>query len=231
MAVKTGRPPWAYRKGGGLLYRLPAGIKLIGLVGLQAGVFVSQRIFIQDVSFQGIVPAGLALPAGLVLPAAAFVIIALATNANIRPRELLQGGKVLFVLCAAIVILKTVVFHPPGINVSGFMEGVILCMAMVISFSSGALFFSTTTTGEIHRSLSGAESFLHLEKMKISLGLSLMLGFIPFFFEIWTNAESAWYNRRGKNNPAKLVSLIPLVIDKLLEKAARTAEALESRKF
>ena len=58
-----------------------------------------------------------------------------------------------------------------------------------------------------------------------------MLGFLPRFFEIWEDTDLAYKSRGGKQGLPKLVALIPLVIDRMMEKAAETAEALESKGF
>ena len=192
------------------MYKIPAGIKLICLLGLSAGIFFMNVLF---------------------LPAAALVIIFFSLNANIKPWELLAGSKVLLLLCAGIIILKTFDFSSLLIIQTGLKEGLLLSVKMLLSFSCGALLFSTTTMGQIHKSISKTESFFHLEKIKISLQISLMLCFIPVFFEIWETAQTAWLNRAGKNRFKKFIVLIPLVTDRLLEKAACTAQALENRGF
>jgi biotin transport system permease protein len=64
---------------------------------------------------------------------------------------------------------------------------------------------------------------------QFSLGLSLMLGFMPRFFEIWENTELAYQARAGKPGPAQLITLIPLTIERMIECAVETASALEGR--
>ena len=204
------RTPWAYRKGKGLLYRVPAGIKLIFLLGLSTWVF-----------FMG-------YP---LLPFAGLVIIAFSVNAGILVWELLSGGASLGILCLGIIVFQSIKFSPLGFNPEGFREGILLGLRMGLSFAACALLFSTTTMGEIQRSLSSAESFLRLKNLRLSLGISLMLGFLPRFFEVWEDAELAWKSRAGKKGLSKLIFLIPLVLDRMMEKAAETAEALESRGF
>ena len=202
--------PWEYQKGRGLLYTVPAGIKLIIFPCFSAGVFFAGFFFI----------------------AASFpVIFLLALISGIKPWELLRGSRALLLLCFGILILKTFSLFPPGLNYEGAGEAVIISLRMIISFAAGALLFMTTTGSEIRKSLSAAESFLHLQKFKISLGITLMLGFLPGFFEIWEDIESAWKNRGGKKGPAAFIVMIPLVLNRMMEKAARTAEALEARGF
>jgi biotin transport system permease protein len=58
-----------------------------------------------------------------------------------------------------------------------------------------------------------------------------MLGFIPRFFAVWEEAGCAWKARGGKNGPARILFLVPLAVEKMMEKASETAEALEARGF
>ena len=208
--MKKDSTPWAYRKGTGFLYRLPVGFKLLFFLGLSVAVF-----------FFG----------NFMLPLTALIIIFFSANARIPPWELLRGGASLLILCLGIIAFQTFDFFPLGINALGLLEGIFLGLRMGLSFSAGALLFSTTTMGEIQKSLSRLEALLHVRKLRLSLGISLMLGFLPRFFEIWDDMDFAWKSRGGKNGPFKIAALIPLAIDRMVEKAAQTAEALESRGF
>jgi len=205
---RNSQTPWSYRKGNGLLYRIPAGLKLIGLLLFSTLIFIIKGPFLLII---------------------AITVIILSLNSGINPRELLKGGRPLLVLCVFIVLVRTFQFAPFLINRAGLLEGCLFSLTMIISFTCGALFFAATTMGEINKSLSAAETFFHLDKIKISLGISLMLKFIPDFFEVWEEIELAWQNRGGKNNIQKYISLLPRTINKLMEKAAQTADALESR--
>jgi biotin transport system permease protein len=110
----------------------------------------------------------------------------------------------------------------------------------MVSFAAGALLFSVTTTRELRDSLGRVESavvnrLLALFRLparasgKFSLGLSLMLGFLPRFFEIWEIANLACDARAGKRGLRRFLALIPLVIERMMEMAGETAEALDSR--
>jgi biotin transport system permease protein len=68
-----------------------------------------------------------------------------------------------------------------------------------------------------------------LERPRLSLGISLMLGFLPRFFEIWEAADTAYRARGGKKGLGQMRTLVPLVTERMLETAAETAQALESR--
>ena len=124
--MKKDLTPWAFRQGKGFLYRIPAGIKLIFLLGLSMAVFLFGIFF---------------------LPFAALVIIFFSINAGIRPWELLRGSRSLVFLCLGIMLFQALDFPPLSLNPEGLKEGLFLALRMGLSFSYGALLFSTTTMG------------------------------------------------------------------------------------
>jgi biotin transport system permease protein len=207
--------PWAYRKGNSLLHRLPGGVKLAALLCLSLGAF---------------------FPGLKVFPPLALFLIVLSLWGGIKPWELLRGSRPLLLFVLFIFLFKALEFNSPAeasfplvLNREGLKEGLVFALRIVFAFAWGALFFALTTTGEIKKSLSRLESFLHLEGLKISLLISLMLMFLPRFFEKWEEAERAWQSRGGGRGFRKLRVLMPLVIEKMLELAAETSGALESR--
>jgi biotin transport system permease protein len=205
---KNSRTPWAYRKGKGFLYNIPAGLKIIFFLGLSLAIFIFDY---------------------LLLPIGIGIIILLSISAKIRPWELLRGSFPIVILVTGITIFQALEINPLMLKQDSLFDGLVLGLRMILSFSAGALLFSVTTMCEIRRSISVAEKFLHLEKLRISLAISLMLGFIPRFFVIWEDTELAWKGRGGKNGIRKIIVLIPIIMDRLMAKAAETAEALESR--
>jgi energy-coupling factor transporter transmembrane protein EcfT len=68
-----------------------------------------------------------------------------------------------------------------------------------------------------------------LERPRLSLGIALMLGFLPQFFEIWETVSAAYAARGGKKGLARIIALIPIVSEGMMERAAKTARALEAR--
>ncbi|MDR1587876.1 MAG: hypothetical protein LBS57_10505 [Treponema sp.] len=223
MALKGDVSPLAYRSGSSALHRAPAGLKLLCLLVLSAAAFSS-------------VP-------GLI--AAALVAAAGALCARIRLRELLRGSRPLAVLVIFIVVFRIVRFRPPFIRVEELPAALISGLCIIVSFAAGSLLFSTTTTGEMRRSLGRLEAAvcgLFIRRFKgrgglrggpaqgrLSLALSLMLSFIPRFFEIWETANLACNARAGKRGPRRLFFLLPLATERMLEMAADTAQALEAR--
>jgi biotin transport system permease protein len=217
--------PWAYRKGKSPLHRLSGGVKLAFLLCLSLGAF---------------------FPGLMVLPVLVCLLALLSLRAGIRPWELLRGSRPLLLFVLFIFLFKAVEFNPrfkagdtagagtgvswfPSLNREGLREGLVFGLRIAFSFAAAALFFSVTTMGEIRKSLSRLESFLRLERLRLGLAVSLMLMFLPRFFETWEAADTAWKSRGGGKGLRKLRVLVPLTIEKMLELAAETSAALESR--
>jgi biotin transport system permease protein len=156
------------------------------------------------------------------LLASSVLIVAAAGAAGIKPWELLRGAGPL-TLIIALVLLSRSVDYAPVESLGGFQEALRFGWALLLSFAAAALLFSVTTMTEIRDSLpQGPFS-------PLSLGIALMLGFMPRFFEIWENTELAYRARSGKKGPAQIVTLIPLTIERMIECAVETAVALEGR--
>jgi len=208
-----GFTPWSYRKGSTLLHRLPAGFKLAFLLLLSLAVFFpgsEKRSFV-------------------ILSVTALFLILLSFAAGIGPKSLLRGSGPLFFVVLAVFLFQGIELFPFGFNPEGLGESVIFCLRLAAAFSAGTLLFAVTTPGEIRKSLSRLETALCLEKLKIGLSISLMLGFLPRFFEIWEDLNLAWKCRAGKNHLSRLIVLIPLVIERMMFNAADTAMAMEAR--
>jgi energy-coupling factor transporter transmembrane protein EcfT len=209
MAIKSGHYlPWAYRKSNSPIHRLGGGLKLAFLFALSLGAF---------------------FPLIWVLPVIAVILSFLSLAASIKPWELLRGSRPLIVFTLFVFAFQAVNFLPLGINTEGAKEGIIFCLRIALSFSAGALLFSTTTMGEIKKALSRLESFLHLEKPGIALSFSLMLGFLPRIFETWEEVNAAWEARAGKAGISRIIKTLPPMMERLITKAAETADALEAR--
>ena len=213
MAVKGKPVPWSYKKGSSPLHKMPAGFKLAFLLLLSLAAFFPGQGFLS-----------LAVPCSI-----AFVLVLLSFAAGIGPLVLLRGSSPLFFVILAVFLFQAVELSPPFINFDGLKESIVFCARIATAFAAGSLLFSVTTPGEIRKSLSRLETFLHLKKLKLSLSISLMLGFIPMLFQIWEDTNLAWKSRGGKNNLSRLTTLLPLLVERMMLKAAETAEALEAR--
>jgi biotin transport system permease protein len=223
--MASGISPYRYHPGKSPLHRAPGLLKLLGLLGVSAGVFRSG-------------PAALGLISVL--------IILGALSAGVRPRELLRGiGPLLFMLLFTLA-LRSVKLRPPAFDPAGFLGGLMFAWGIIISFAAGALLFSVTTMTELKDSIAPVEGFIRripafLRALwrkapprpaggtGLSLAISLMLGFLPRFFETWETVTCAYKARAGKGGVSGLTALIPLVIERMLAQAAETARALEAR--
>ena len=224
---KSKSTPWSYRKGSSPLHRLPAGLKLVFLLLFSFAAFFPGPE-VQSLTVLGVI---------------ALVLVILSFIAGIGPRELLRGSGPLFLVVLAVFLLRGIEFSPGGypgspeprralpfvFNTQGLLESVIFCGRIGTAFAAGTLLFAVTTSGEIKKSLSRAETTLHLEKLRLGLSISLMLAFLPRFFEIWEELTLAWKSRSGKKNLSRLLTLIPLLVERMMVKAAETASAMGAR--
>jgi energy-coupling factor transporter transmembrane protein EcfT len=225
------RTPYSYRPGNSALHRLPAWVKLLALLGISTAAF-----------FAG-------FPA---LAAGAVIVTAGALSAGIRPWELLRGSKPLLIMIGFVILLRSIAGDSLTFSLSGCADGLLFGGTILVSFSAGALMFSVTTMTELKDSLGKIERILrlplaagikklpfpwarrvlfHVEQPRLSLGISLMLGFLPRFFEVWESVTAAYRARAGKRGISQIPAVIPPVIEQMMAKAGETASALESRGF
>ncbi|MDR0597617.1 MAG: energy-coupling factor transporter transmembrane protein EcfT [Treponema sp.] len=198
--------PYAYRAGNSFLHRLGGGWKLLALFLISSLAFALGPPF---------------------LAAGSLLVIAGSLAAGMRPRELLRGIKPLLVMALLVTLCRTLAREPGEtgafLNRRGFTEGLVFGWGIVLAFCSASLFFSVTTMTEIKSSLD------KLRLKRLSLGLSLMLGFLPRFFAVWEGAELAYRARCGKRGLPQLLALVPLVMERMIISAGETAAALEAR--
>ena len=211
MAVK--KTPWSYMKGDTPLHRLPAGSKLAFLL------FLSLAVFIPGPELRSIV----------ILAIAAVILAILSFSAGLTPWQLMRGSRPLFLMIILVFLIRGFSFSPPGINPDGLKETAFFGIRIALAFSAGTLFFSVTTSSETNRSLSRLEKLLHADKLKLALRISLMLGFLKDFFVVWEDLNLAWKARGGKKNLSLICILMPLAIERMMQKAAATAEAMAAR--
>ncbi|MDR1353344.1 MAG: energy-coupling factor transporter transmembrane protein EcfT [Treponema sp.] len=230
MREKNGRPPpYSYRPGNTALHRFSPVVKLLALLVITTLVFLFDFYALAE--------------------AAVFLLLC-AFIARIKPWELLRGIKPVLIMSLLIVISRSVVLKSPWFSPSGCRAGLLFSGNMIICFSAGSLLFSVTTMTELKDSLekierlilkplvclfrrSGKPVFMRaaskLEQPKLGFAISLMLGFLPRFFEIWETACTAYDARCGKKGIQAILTLTPLVTGRMIETAAETAQAMESR--
>jgi len=220
--------PFGYRPGKTALHRMPAGLKL-GFV---------------------IIISALAFASAYGLAASALLILAASVIARIPPRALLRGSMPLFILSLCIIILRTITpnaegvyvpeiivfnfyipdLHIPFISKEGFFEGLLNAARVFVPFMAACLLFGVTTMRELRLSLAFLEKRVIRNRAPFfSLGITLMLGFIPRFFEMWDDANLACDSRSCKRGLRRMALLLPLVTERMMEASANTALALEAR--
>jgi biotin transport system permease protein len=202
--------PFGYRPGNSPLHRCPALVKLAAVLLLSIFAY-------------GSVPA---------LGAAAAVIAAAAIIAGIRPWELLRGSRPVLFLALLILLLRIVEWdaEPPFLRVDTAAAGGGLAqgLSMIVSFAGGTLLFAVTTMKELCGGL-GKRPGRRPGIFRLGLALSLMLSFLPRFFEIWEETNLALEARCARGRIRRLLLAVPPVIERMIEKALDTALALESR--
>jgi biotin transport system permease protein len=164
-------------------------------------------------------------------------VVCCALPAGIKPWELLAGSKPLAAALALMTVVRALQTDPVSLNVHGLTEGLIFSAGILVSFSAASLFFSVTTMTELRRSLETVELLFRFpfepgavrRRGRLSLALALMLGFLPRFFELWENAETAIKARACTGKIKRITVILPLVTERMIETAAETAEALEAR--
>jgi energy-coupling factor transporter transmembrane protein EcfT len=121
---------------------------------------------------------------------------------------------------------------------------------MMLSFCAASLFYAVTTTAEIREAVAVAERALLAPaaallknaknpltrrlrsaalRPRFGLALGLMLGFLPRFFAEWEALQTASRARAGKKGVSEIKRLVPLVVNRLMDRALETAAALEAR--
>jgi biotin transport system permease protein len=206
--------PFGYKPGNSPLHRCPALVKLLGILFLSIFAY-------------GSVPA---------LGIAALGITLAAMAAGIRPWELLRGSRPLLFLALFFLLLRIIEFDPSApffrIDRTEIPGGLTQGLSMIVSFAGGALLFAVTTMKELRDSLEGGPrrgARRPVLPFHFGLALSLMLGFLPRFFEIWEETNMACEARGVKKGIRRLLLVIPPVIERMIERALDTALALEAR--
>jgi len=235
---------FGYRPGKTPLHRAPAGLKLIFVIIISAFAFASVYGLCASILLLLIACVFARIPPHALLRGSKpLVILSLCVILlkSIKP----QGEGV---ATPEIYIFKMYIqsIYIPFISAEGFFEGLRTAAGIFVPFAAAALLFSVTTMRELRLSLALVESglldFFHANDAKkqrtqreegrvafFSLGLSLMLGFIPRFFEMWDDANLACDSRSCKRGIRRVFLLLPLVTERMMEAAANTALALEAR--
>jgi energy-coupling factor transporter transmembrane protein EcfT len=212
--------PWSYRRVKSPIHNVPARIKLTLLLTVSLASF---------------------FPNLIVLSGILLVLACLSIVAGFLPWELLRGSRPLFFVLLWATLFRSIElspeistemplgFLPFAVRMEELWMSILFGLRVAAAFMAGALFFSVTTSSETRKALARVESFLKLERLNISLSLSLMLGFLPYFFVVWEDLSLAWKSRGGGRGLSYLVVIVPLAVEKMMHRAALSALAMEAR--
>jgi biotin transport system permease protein len=224
---------------------MPAGLKLIFVIITSAFAFASVYGLAASILFVLIASAAARIPPHNLLKGSKPLVILSLCIILLKTIRLEGEG------------ITALGLHIPFISREGFLEGLFAAPGLFVPFAAAALLFSVTTMRELRLSLALVEKsvirffsspgvaarklFKQTANMPsakerehtpfFSLGISLMLGFIPRFFEMWDDANLACDSRSCKRGLRRLFLLIPLVTERMMEASANTALALEARSW
>jgi energy-coupling factor transporter transmembrane protein EcfT len=203
--MNTNRPAFSYRAGRTFLHKTPAQVKLFALLCFSLTLAAVGGF--SSIIIKGAVYLGFAL-----------LFTGFGAVLGIRPHELLRGSMPVLILCAPVLIIRGISFFPFAVLPAGIIHGLFFCLSILLSFCAGTLYFSSTTMYQLKKSFPPF----------IGLCLSLTLHFIPRFWTIWEDTRAA-YTQRGGGGILGFCRLLPAVVERMIEKAAETADALRAR--
>jgi len=245
---------FGYKAGRTPLHRMPAGLKLVFVILISALAFVSVYGLAASILLILICCAFARIPPHELLRGSKPLVI-LSLCVIVLKSITMEGEGI---ATPEMYLFKMYIqsIYIPYISAKGFFGSLPGAAGLFVPFAAASLLFSVTTMRELRLSLAlvemnvirffsrgrGREEFNHGGhgghgggKRKeghvpfFSLGLSLMLGFMPRFFEMWDEANLACDSRSCKRGLRRLLLLLPLVTERMMEASANTALALEAR--
>jgi energy-coupling factor transporter transmembrane protein EcfT len=204
-------PLFSFSKGKSLIHRTPAWLKLLVLIAVPVTIS----------------PTPLYVCLALM---AAFAVLAMASGMGFT--RFLRDLRPIAVYCIMIVlidVLSYVFFSKSRAVVT--QNSLNLILRLLCAMEATSVFFRTTSSYEITSTLQAIEravTFGH-SKLVISGMLSLFLSFLPQIFRTWSDIDCAYRSRGGKRGPAKIVTLLPVLITASMKKASTTYMALLDR--
>ncbi|MCL2276335.1 MAG: hypothetical protein FWC21_00410 [Treponema sp.] len=207
-----------YKTTKGPLHKIPAIIKLILLLPLSILCLYLQTIWLLTGIFIIIFAAffcGLSVYDQLLdfKPAAFYVIILFAFSSLSNAIDyitLAPSHSSTETPIPVLILALSSIFVPD-------QDYIRLALRLILIIQISALVFRTTSSLEIK----------YAARLDI---LTLFIGFIPDIFKIWSNINTAWKARNGKNNFWKIMNLAFILITICFENAAVKAKALEARR-
>lgn len=194
------KPLFSYRQGTSILHKMPTLLKIPLLFILNALVFFLPTVY---------------------CIAYALACVACARCAGFSFKQQLYdlkpiAGYTLLLLCAH--ALSKVLGTPSDIGALG-----VFVLKLVCAVQTTSLFFNTTTSLQLKQAL---EKIL---PKTAAISFTLFLVFIPLLFSIWSQTQTAWKARAGKNGIKKLFVLLPVFISLSFYKAQNLFYSLQNR--
>lgn len=204
------------------LHRIPAIFKLAATAVLTATVFF--------------------LPV-LGLEITTVILFSTAIIARIEPIRIKGTLKVIAVYAVFIGLVRYIgaPLNPESL-LSIAKESGLYLWRLFLALGTGTILYATTSTLEIREAIEDVQEALpripgnSRNTPDFAFSLSLTITFIPRIFDTWYEISLAW-NARGGNlsrNPAaayrRMVHLVPHLLIRLLDMAAKTDQAIQNRK-
>jgi energy-coupling factor transporter transmembrane protein EcfT len=205
-SMEIKQPAFSYRAGHTFLHKTPAQVKLFALLCFSLTLAAAGGL--SSIIIKSAVYIGFTL-----------LFVGFGAVLRIRPHELLRGSMPVLILCAPVIIIRGTTLFPFAIAPAGIIHGLFFCLSILLSFCAGTLYFSCTTMYQLKKSFPPCSG----------LCLSLTLHFIPRFWTIWEDTRAAYTQRGGVGGIHEFWRLLPAAVERMIEKAAETADALRAR--
>ena len=201
---------FAFRPGRGIIYRIPAWIKI--LLMLLSGSIV---FFIppEGCAVLSLLLAGYSMHTGMTFKDVLSVV---------KP----AGYYAVILYCASAF---SGIFIPQK-------SDLLLCLQLTTALLCANLLFSTTTPLSMRRGIETIEKAVRKvlpvqKKASFAETYAFFILFIPAATGIWHRIDCAWKARGGKNGLRKIIVLFPVLISLCMHRAWITERAVRNRKF
>ena len=202
---------FAYTKRNSPIHRTPAWIKLLILLATPVTVYLTPVYVCLSLM-------------------ALFILLALLSRIGIT--RFLRDLRPIIVYCAMIAmidVLSWVFFNRERDIVT--QTSILMMFRLVCATEAASVFFRTTGTYEIGKTLRGIEkavTFGHT-RYAVSGMFALFLSFLPQIFRTWSDIDSAYRSRGGKRGIGKILVLLPVLITISMKRAETTRLSLLAR--
>jgi len=202
---------FAYTKRNSQVHKTPAWIKLLILLATPVTVYLT--------------PVYVCL-----CLMALFVLLALVSRIGVT--RFLRDLRPILVYCtmiAMIDVLSWLFFNRERDIVT--QTSILMMLRLVCATEAASVFFRTTGTYEIGKTLRGIEkavTFGHT-RYAVSGMFALFLSFLPQIFRTWSDIDAAYRSRGGKRGIGKILVLLPVLITISMKRAETTRLSLLAR--